>query len=112
MPMWKDMTANAHTLRYDWAELGEHNMQGDPLRPAEWASVTMPALVVYGTKSPASLQNGSRALAEVLPHAQLRALEDVGHRLNVKLLAPVLDEFLSERRSRSEEGNCGALAGA
>jgi hypothetical protein len=42
-PMWKDMAANAHTLPYDWAALGEHNMKGDPLRPAEWASVTVPA---------------------------------------------------------------------
>jgi pimeloyl-ACP methyl ester carboxylesterase len=97
MPMWKDMTANAHTLRYDWAALGEHNMQGDPLRPAEWASVTIPALVVYGAKSPANLQNGSRALAGVLPNAQLRALEGMGHRLKVDVLAPVLAEFLAAR---------------
>ncbi len=111
-PMWKDMTANAHTLTYDWAALGERNMQGDPLRPAEWASVTIPALVVYGAKSPSSLQNGSRALAEVLPNAQLRVLAGMGHRLKVKVLAPVLDEFLAEGPSRSEEGNSSALAGA
>ena len=112
MPMWKDMTANAHTLRYDWAALGEHNMQGDPLRPAEWASVTMPALVAYGAKSPSNLKNGSRALAEVLPNAQLSALEGMGHRLKVKVLAPVLDEFLAGRPSASEQGNSSALAGA
>jgi pimeloyl-ACP methyl ester carboxylesterase len=32
MPIWKDMAANAHTLPYDWAALGEHNMHGDPCR--------------------------------------------------------------------------------
>lgn len=95
MPMWKDMQANAHTLAYDWAALGEHNMQGDPLEPAEWASVSVPALVVYGAESPANLQNGSRALAAVLPDAQLAALDGMGHRLKVKVLAPVLAEFLS-----------------
>jgi pimeloyl-ACP methyl ester carboxylesterase len=105
MPGWKDMTANAHTLRYDWAALGEHNMQGVPLRPAEWSAVTMPALVVYGAKSPAGLQHGSRALAAVLPNAGLRALEGTGHRLKVKLLAPVLEEFLGadERSGNGQE---------
>ena len=112
MPMWKDMAANAHTLRYDWAALGEHNMQGDPLRPAEWASVTMPALVVYGAKSPSNLQNGSRALAEVLPNAQLRALDGMGHRLKVDILAPVLAEFLAERNSHPQQGGSSPVAAA
>ena len=94
MPMWKDMAANAHTLSYDWAALGEHNMQGDSLRPDEWSSVHVPALIVYGSKSPANLTKGARALAEVLPNAQLRSLEGVGHNLKVNPLAPVLTEFL------------------
>jgi pimeloyl-ACP methyl ester carboxylesterase len=92
--MWKEMAANAHTLPYDWAALGEHNMQGDPLEPSEWASVTMPALVVNGEKSPAGLQKGSQALAAVLPNARLEVLQGVSHRLKVKVLAPVLAEFL------------------
>ncbi|MGO9753893.1 MAG: alpha/beta fold hydrolase [Solirubrobacteraceae bacterium] len=94
MPMWKDMTANAHTLSYDWAALGEHNMQGDPLTPDEWSSVHVPALVVFGGKSPANLTKGARALVGVLPNAQLRTLEGVGHNLKVSRLAPVLTEFL------------------
>lgn len=110
MPMWKDMEATAHTLPYDWAALGEHNMNGDPLRPAEWASVTVPALVVYGAKSPSNLQKGSRALAEVLPHAELRVLEGMGHRLKVKVLAPVLYEFL--RGSGAEPGGTRTTAAA
>ncbi len=95
MPLWKDMEANAHTLPYDWAALGEHNMQGQPLLPEEWASVTMPALVVYGGKSPANVQKGSHALAEILPNAQLRVLDGVGHQLKVGLLAPVLEQYLA-----------------
>jgi pimeloyl-ACP methyl ester carboxylesterase len=94
MPMWKDMAANAHTLSYDWAALGEHNMQGNPLKPDEWSSVRVPALIVYGGKSPANLTKGAHALADALPNAQLRSLEGVGHNLKVNRLAPVLAEFL------------------
>jgi pimeloyl-ACP methyl ester carboxylesterase len=97
MPAWKDMKANAHTLPNEWAALGERNMQGHPLRREEWADVTVPALVVFGTKSPANLQKGSRALADVLPNARLETLDGMGHRLKVTVLAPVLADFLAER---------------
>lgn len=95
MPAWRDMTASADTLPYDWAALGAHNMQGEPLRRDEWSSVTVPVLVAYGEKSPDNLKNGSRALAEILPNAELRALPGIGHRLKVAVLAPVLSEFLA-----------------
>ncbi len=112
MPMWRDMAANAHTLRYDWAALGEHNMQGDPLSPDEWSSVRVPALVVYGAKSPANLKKGAHALADVLPDARLRSLEGVGHNLKVKLLAPVLAEFLDpvEDAANSERTRASRVA--
>jgi pimeloyl-ACP methyl ester carboxylesterase len=95
MPMWKGLKATAHTLPYDWAGLGDHTMYGEPLRPAEWAPVTVPTLVAYGSKSPAELQKGSRALAEVLPNAELRALERQSHNVSMKALAPVLAEFFT-----------------
>jgi pimeloyl-ACP methyl ester carboxylesterase len=95
MPLWKGMKAVAHTLPYDWAALGRDNMYGEPLRAEEWASVTVPTLVVSGAKSPAGLKNGSRALAEVLPNAEFRELEGVGHDVKMNVLAPVLAEFLA-----------------
>jgi pimeloyl-ACP methyl ester carboxylesterase len=95
MPMWKGMKATAHTLPYDWAALGEHTMYGAPLDPSEWAPVTAPALVVYGANSPAVLQEGSRALAEVLPNAELRKLEGVSHNVKMDVLAPVLADFFA-----------------
>lgn len=55
----------------------------------------MPTLVVYGAKSPAVLQTGSRGLANVLPNAQLRELEGVSHNVKMNLLAPVLAEFFT-----------------
>jgi pimeloyl-ACP methyl ester carboxylesterase len=110
MPIWKGLKATAHTLPYDWAALGEHTMYGAPLDPAEWASVTMPAQVVYGGKSPAVLQQGSRALAEVLADAQLRRLEGTSHNVKMKLLAPVLTEFFAGRRTSPAEQSEPATA--
>jgi pimeloyl-ACP methyl ester carboxylesterase len=92
-PMWKGLKATAHTLPYDWAALGKHTMYGAPLNAEEWAAVTVPTLVVYGGKSPAVLKQGSRALAEVLPNAELRELEGVSHNVKMNVLAPVLAEF-------------------
>jgi len=94
-PMWKGLKATAHTLPYDWAALGEHTMSGAPLDPEEWKLVTPPALVGYGAKSPAVLQQGSRALAEVLPNATLREFEGLGHNVKMKVLAPALAEFFT-----------------
>jgi pimeloyl-ACP methyl ester carboxylesterase len=97
LPMWKKLEATAHTLPYDWAALGKHTMYGAPLNADEWRSVTMPTLVVYGAKSPAVLQEGSRALAKVLPNAELKELPGVSHNIKMDVLAPVLAEFFSGR---------------
>jgi pimeloyl-ACP methyl ester carboxylesterase len=94
-PMWKELKATAHTLPYDWAALGKHTMYGAPLKAEEWASVTVPTLVVYGAKSPAVLKEGSRALAEVLPNAELRELAGVRHNVKMKVLASVLADFFT-----------------
>lgn len=108
MPMFKQMRANAPTLRYDWTALGEDNMQGKPLRADEWASVTVAALVLYGAKSPSALQNGARALADVPPpDAELRVLEGMGHRLKVRLVAPALAEFFSMSTRKADGQRCG-----
>jgi pimeloyl-ACP methyl ester carboxylesterase len=71
-------------------------MYGSPLQAAEWAGVTCPTLVAYGAKSPASLQNGSRALADVLPNASLRELEGQTHNISVKAIVPLLTEFVAD----------------
>jgi pimeloyl-ACP methyl ester carboxylesterase len=108
-PMWKDMQASALTLPYDWAALGERNMRGDSLDPGEWATVTVPALVAYGAKSPSNLQKGARALADVLPNVELAVLEGIGHRLKVETLVPVLAGFLSRTAGDLQLMPSGAL---
>ena len=80
-------------------------MYGTPLDPDEWAAVTMPTLVAYGARSPAVLQEGSRALAEVLPNAELRKLEGISHNVKMNVLAPVLGEFFT--RPLAAPGNDG-----
>jgi pimeloyl-ACP methyl ester carboxylesterase len=94
-PMWKGLKATAHTLPYDWAALGKHRMYGEPLDPKEFSSITAPALVAYGAKSPAVLRQGSRALADVLPNAELRELGGISHNVKMNVLAPVLAGFFT-----------------
>ena len=100
-PMWNGITATAHTLPYDWAALGKHTMYGQPLNPDEWSGVTAPTLVAYGGKSPAVLQEGSRALARVLPNAELRELQGVGHNVKMDVLAPALAGFFAGEVARA-----------
>jgi pimeloyl-ACP methyl ester carboxylesterase len=102
LPMWRRLKAAAHTLPYDWAALGKHTMNGAPLDSAEWASVTVPTLVVAGAKSGPELKQGSRALAEALPNAELRTLEGVGHNVKMPALAPVLAEFFAGNPSQAK----------
>jgi hypothetical protein len=65
---------------------------------------------VYGAKSPEVLQQGSRALADVLPNAELRELEGVGHNLKMPVLAPVLADFLSGETQVAAHGGPRAVA--
>jgi pimeloyl-ACP methyl ester carboxylesterase len=110
LPMWKGLTATAHTLPYDWAALGKHTMYGAPLSAEEWAPVSVPTLVVYGAKSAAVLQEGSRALAEVLPNAELRELERVSHNAKMNVLAPVLAGFFAPETDVAVRGNATPAA--
>lgn len=109
-PMWKGLRATAHTLPYDWAALGKHTMYGAPLNPEEWGTVTVPTLVAHGAKSPDVLQEGSRALAEVLPNAELRKLEGVSHNVKMNRLAPVLTEFFAGEDHAAAPGNPSSAA--
>jgi pimeloyl-ACP methyl ester carboxylesterase len=95
MPMWSKLKAVAHTLPYDGAIVGD-NQRGQPLPAGRWASVTVPALVMDGGKSPAWMRQGSRSLASVLPNARYRTIEGETHMLKPKAHAPVLAEFFKD----------------
>jgi pimeloyl-ACP methyl ester carboxylesterase len=94
MPQWSKLKAAAHTLPYDVAIMGD-TRSGNPLPVDRWAAVAMRTLVGVGGKSPLSMQNAMRALATVLPNAQLRVLDRETHIVKTRAIAPVLIEFFS-----------------
>ena len=96
-PIWRNLEAVAYTLPYDLAVM-DGTVHGTPLGREPWASTPMPTLVVDGGRSPASLRTAADALAERLPHAERRTLEGQSHNVAMHVLAPVLEEFLLDRR--------------
>jgi pimeloyl-ACP methyl ester carboxylesterase len=94
MPMWSKLKAIAHTLPYDGAIVGD-NQRGKPLPTGRWASVTVPALVMDGGKSPAWMRHGNQSVASVLPNARYQTLEGQTHMLKPKAHAPILVEFFN-----------------
>ena len=93
-PMWSKLEAMAHTLPYD-AALVRDVQRGRALPAERWRSVTVPALVMAGGKSPEWMQRGNRALSAALPNARYHTLEGQSHVLKPKVHAPALVEFLS-----------------
>jgi pimeloyl-ACP methyl ester carboxylesterase len=94
MPVWKKLTAVAHTLPYD-ITIVEPNQKGKPVQSARWSGATMPALAIDGGKSPAWMRNGMKALAAALPRATYRTLPGQTHMVNAKVVVPVLEEFFA-----------------
>jgi pimeloyl-ACP methyl ester carboxylesterase len=93
MPMWPDLVKVEHTLPYDGLAMGDH-MAGKPL-PAEWAAkVTIPTLVIDGAESPASLRDAVAAVARLLPDAERRTLDGLGHGAPPEVIAPIVSAFL------------------
>ena len=91
-PFRPGLEAIAHTLVYDATIIGDRSIPTDLV-----ASVTAPALVLCGEQSPPFLRDGARAVAEALPHGQLRTLPGQTHDINPEAVAPVLQEFLANR---------------
>jgi len=105
MPAWGKLKALAHTLPYDLTIM-DGGQQGRPLQADRWASLTAPTLVIAGGKSPAWLQNATRALAQALPGASHQTLPGQTHIVKPKPLAPVLaDFFISALGNRSASRN-------
>ena len=93
MPMWKAMEAEAHTLAYDGTIVSD-NLAGNPVSAEQWASVTVPTLVIDGGETP-WMSEGAQAIAVALPNAQRRTLKGQTHDVAPEVLAPVLEEFFA-----------------
>jgi pimeloyl-ACP methyl ester carboxylesterase len=94
LPSRSGQKALAHTLPHDAAIMG-NTQSGNPFPNDRWASITAPALVIAGGKSPLWMKNGQRALANLLPIAQHRTLEGQMHIVKAAALAPLLDKFFA-----------------
>ena len=94
-PMWPELEAVAHTLPYDLAVLGDL-MSGKPLPAKAWHEATMPVLVMSGGASPEWMRASARALANTLPKAEHKSLEDQTHDAAPDVLAPAIEWLLLE----------------
>ena len=100
MPGWSKMAGVAHTLPYDLAVLAG-TQTGNPLPAKRWASTTAPTLVMVGGKSEAFFHSGAKALIDLLPNAQYRALEGRDHSAVVmasRAIAGAVEEFFLNRK--------------
>ncbi|HWE33959.1 MAG TPA: alpha/beta hydrolase [Solirubrobacteraceae bacterium] len=94
LPMFKRFAANGLTLPFDYEALGDHNMHGAPLDPDEWATVTCPTLVAYGSKTAPVLKQASIDLVGVLPNATLREVPGENHGLKAPASVSLVQGFV------------------
>lgn len=92
-PEWADMEKVAHTLAYDGI-IARDYLQGKPLPPKRWASITAPTLAIAGGNSEPFFHTGAAALANDMPNAQTYTLEGQDHNVAPEALAPVIVKFL------------------
>ena len=91
-PIWPQLEAVAHTIAYDGLLMGD-TTSGNPATIRKWAGLPTSTLVLVGGASPTFFHTGTRALADILPHAQYRTLEGQGHGPADDLLVPALLGF-------------------
>lgn len=91
-PEWADMEQVAHTLAYDGMIVRDY-LQGNPLPPKRWASITAPTLVIVGGNSEPFFFTGAEALVSDMPNAQTYTMEGQDHAVAPAVLAPVIEDF-------------------
>ena len=90
LPMWRGLTAMAHTLVYDLTIMGDYSF------PAKQMSgITTTTLAMDGGASPAWAANAAQSLAYTLPNAKRRTLAGQTHNVDPTALTPVLVEFFN-----------------
>ena len=93
-PVWKQLTAVAHTLPYDLSIVIGFE-QGEPLPIGHYAGVDPETLVIAGGKSPEYMRNAQAAIAAQLPHGRLLTLPGQTHMIKAKATTPVLVEHFA-----------------
>jgi pimeloyl-ACP methyl ester carboxylesterase len=89
-PWWAQQEAIAHTLAYDATIMGDYTLPVDVAK-----AITVPTLIVVGGASFGFMRETADALAELIPNAQVVAVEGQAHNVDPAALAPVLKRFLA-----------------
>ena len=85
---WKRNKLVVHTTPYDLTILGDRSVLNE-----RRFSISVPALVIGGEKSPKELRDAVAAVANALPNAHSRFLPGQDHNISGAALVPVLFEF-------------------
>ncbi len=87
---WKYCKSTAPALIYDLTILDDKSVLTDRAK-----DITVPTLVVGGTKSPSDLQIAVKEVAAALPNAKARFLEGQTHNVSPEATVPVLESFFT-----------------
>jgi len=88
---WKKLKAVGTTIRYDARVMG-----GDFEVPvAELGKVTVPTMVVWGSKAAKGMVAGNQTVAGAIPKAEHRILDGQTHNVTPAALHPVLTQFFA-----------------
>lgn len=88
---WRRNKLVANTLPYDLTILGDRSVLGE-----RSSSISVPALVVGGEKSPKELRDAVAAVASALPNAHSQFLPGQDHNISGRALAPVLFDYFGK----------------
>lgn len=88
-PMWPALERVAPTLGYDNAVMGDGSVPRDLA-----GQVSVPTLVLAGELSSGDLRHAARTIAEEIPGASYREIENQAHTAAPESVAPLLKEFL------------------
>jgi pimeloyl-ACP methyl ester carboxylesterase len=88
---WKQLKAVAHTLVYDTTI-----MDGFEVPTQALARITVPTLVMGGSKAKPNMAAAVAAVARAVPGARHKTLEGQTHQVKDAAIAPVVIEFFSE----------------
>jgi pimeloyl-ACP methyl ester carboxylesterase len=94
-PVWKKLTAVAHTLPYD-LEIIIGFEQGAPLPEGYYAGLKQQVLMIGGGKSPVYMRNAQQRIAEAVPDGRYAELPGQTHMVKAAALGPVAAKFLGE----------------
>jgi pimeloyl-ACP methyl ester carboxylesterase/uncharacterized protein YndB with AHSA1/START domain len=93
-PNWSKMIANANSLPYDAAVMGNFKVPKNVL-----ASINIPVMVIASAKSPQSLRKPSQVVAELLSAGKYKILKGQIHNVSPKTLVPELVKFFNNENS-------------